>query len=111
MQHFLMKFGLCHLVVLDDGISFKGTITAMCEALSLNHGVLAKRNHKCLTVEHYHRFLNKSVTIIAEECDTNDIFVPIGITLCYTWNISPIDGADILRSIPAIGQELIFPSI
>ena len=24
-QHVLMKFGLCHLVVLDDGIPFKGT--------------------------------------------------------------------------------------
>ena len=24
-QHMLMKFGLCHLVVLDDGIPFKGT--------------------------------------------------------------------------------------
>ena len=109
MQHVLMKFGLCHLAVLDDGSPFKGAFIAMCISLSLNHDVLAKRNHKGLTVEHFHRFLNKSVTIAAEDRGTNDIFVPAGIAAGYVWNSAPIDGTDILRSIPAIGRELYFP--
>ena len=29
-QHVLMKFGLCHLVVLDDGNPIKGAFVAMC---------------------------------------------------------------------------------
>jgi len=29
----------------------------------------------------------------------------------YAWNISPIDGTNILRSIPAIGRELRFPLV
>jgi len=52
--------------------------------------------------------LNKSVTIAAEERGTNDIFVPVCITVCYTWNSAPIDGIDIIRLIPAIGRELRF---
>ena len=47
----------------------------MCKALHLNHNILAKRNHKGFTVEHFHRFLNKSVVIAAEERGTNDFFL------------------------------------
>ena len=81
----------------------------MCNALSLNYDVLMKRNHKGLTVEHFYRFLNKSVTISAEDRGTNDIFVPTDIAADYAWNSAPIDDTDILRSIPAIGRELHFP--
>ena len=41
MQYVLMKFGLCHLFVLDDGIPFKGAFIAMCQALNLNYDILA----------------------------------------------------------------------
>ena len=108
MQHVLMKFCLCHLVVLDDGSPLKGAFIAMCNALNLNYDVLAKRNHKGLTVKNVHRFLNKSVTIAAEDRGTDDIFVPAGITTGYAWNSAPIDDTDILYSIPAIGRELHF---
>ena len=81
----------------------------MCEGLNLNHDVLAKRNHKGLTVEHFYRFLNKNVTIAAEEHGTNDIFVSAGIATGYAQNSAPINGTDILCSIPAIGRELYFP--
>ena len=70
----------------------------------LNNDGLAKRNSKGLTVENFHRFLIKSVTIAAEERGTNDIFVPTGIAAGFAWNSAPIDGNDILCSIPAIGR-------
>ena len=73
MQYVLMRIGLCHMIVLDDGSPFKGAFI-MCDALNLNHNVLARRNHKSLTVEHFHRFLNKNVTIAAEDRGTNDTF-------------------------------------
>ena len=66
MQHVLMKFFLCHLVVLDYGSPFKGAFIAMCDALNIKYDVLAKRSHKGLTMEHFHRILNKSITIAAE---------------------------------------------
>ena len=94
MQHVLMKFGLCHLVVFDDGTPFK--------ELS---GIKCQLRHSCSI----HRFLNKSVTIAAGERGTTNIFVPAGIAVGYARNSVPIDGTDILRSIPAIGRELKFP--
>ena len=109
MQHVLMKFGMGHLVVIDDGTPFKGAFVAMCQALNLNYDVLARCNHKGLSVEHFHRFLNKSVTIAAEERGTNDIFVPASIVATYAWNSAPIDGTDIIRSVPAIDRALHFP--
>ena len=109
MQYVLIKFGLCHLVVLNDCTSFKRYFIAMCQALNINYDILAKRNHKGLSVEHFYHFLNKSVTIAAEERGTANIFVPAGITAGYAWNSVPIDGTDILRSIPAIGRKLKFP--
>ena len=30
MQHVLLKFGMCHLVVIDDDTPFKKTFVAMC---------------------------------------------------------------------------------
>ena len=35
MQHVLLKFGICHLVVLDDGSPFKGGSSAMCKVLRI----------------------------------------------------------------------------
>ena len=96
MQHVLMKFGIYHLVVIDDGAPFKGASVAMCQALNLNYDVLAKRNHKGISVEHFHRFLNKSVTIAVEKRGTNDIFVPASIASAYAWNSASIDDTDII---------------
>ena len=57
---------------------------------------------------YFHHFLNKSMTISAEG-GTNDIFIPVSISTRYDWNSAPIDGTNILRSIPVIGRELHFP--
>ena len=102
MQQILLKFGMCHLVALDDGTPIKGAFIAMCEALQLNHDIVAKGNHKDLTVEYFHRFLIKSVTTATEERGTNDMFVPTGIAASYAWNSVLISATDILCSIPAI---------
>ena len=68
-------------------------------------GIKCQLRHSCSI----HRFLNKSVTIAAGERGTTNIFVPAGIAAGYARNSAPIDGTDILRSIPAIGRELKFP--
>ena len=108
VQHVLIKFGMCYLIVLYNDTPFKGAFVAMCQSLNLNYEISTKRNHKRLSVEHFHRFLNKSVTIAAEDRGTIDIFVPAGIAAGCAWNSALIDGMDILRSIPVIGRELQF---
>ena len=80
----------------------------MCKSLDLNYNVLANRNHKGLTVERFNRFLNKSVIIVMEDWQSNNVFVPVGIAAGYAWNSDPINGYSILRSTVAIGRELRF---
>ena len=109
MQDVLLKFGICLLVVIDGGTPFKAAFTAACESLKIPFDCAAKRNHKSLLIEKFHRFLNKAVTIAASDRDTLDCFVEAGISTGYTWNSVPIDGTDIIRSIPVIGRELHFP--
>ena len=80
----------------------------MCQTLNLNNNISAKRNDQRFTVEHFYPFLNKSITIAAEERSTNDIFVPTSIAADYTYNSVSINGADVLCGIPAIGREFYF---
>ena len=78
MHHVLIRFGLYHLVVLDDDNPFKGSFNTMCQVLLLNSDVLAKRKQRRCMVDHYHRFFNKNITISAKDRGTNDIFVRLG---------------------------------
>ena len=104
-----MKFGLCHLVAFDDGTPFKGAFIAMFTAIDLNYDILAKRNHRGLTVEHFHRFLNKAVIIAMEGRKRNDFLVSTGIAVGCACNSERIDSTNILRSTIAIGCEFRFP--
>ena len=75
----LMKIGLCHLVVLNDGTSFKVAFVAIRKVLKLNYNILAKRNYKGLSMEHSHRFLIKATTIAMEYHQCTDVIVPVRI--------------------------------
>ena len=66
MQHVLMKYDICRLVVLDDGASFKESFINVCQALNLHYEILVRHNHKGLSVEYFYSFLNKSMIITAE---------------------------------------------
>lgn len=109
MQEVLLKLGLCGMIFVDDCSMLKGLFATMAELLSICFHVVAKHNHKAAGVECYHRFLNKAVAIAANDRDTNKVFVLAGATAAYAWNSSPIDGTDIIHSVPAIGHELRFP--
>ena len=96
-------------VVCDDGNDFRGTFEKMCRALNIKFHVVAKRNHKAVGVERFHKFLNHSEKISTEERGTSEAFVEVAMATAYAWNASPIEGTDIIRSFPAIGRELRFP--
>ena len=49
---------------------------------------------------------NKSATRTTTDQDTNDILVPVSVVAGYVWNSTPINGTDILRSIPVSCREL-----
>jgi hypothetical protein len=108
VQKVLLKIGLCGLVVVDDGSTFKGLFQSVCDILHIDIHFAARGNHKAVAVEHFHRFLNK-VAIAANDRGTNIVFVEAAHTAAYAWNSSPIDGTDIIRSVPAVGRPFRFP--
>ena len=109
VQEVLLKVGFCGLVVVDDGSTFKGKFVEVCTLLNIDVHVASRGNHKAVGVEHFHRFLNKAVGIAANDRGTNKVFVEAAHTAAYAWNSSPIDGTDIVRSIPAVGRPFRFP--
>ena len=81
----------------------------MAKSLVIRIYLVAKRNHKAIGVERFHRFLNHSATIIGSARQTNKSFVEVAMISTYAWNSMPVDGKDIIRNIPAIGRPLRFP--
>ena len=111
MKNFLLKVGLCGLVVIDDDSKFKAEFIEMCEILGIRHHCVAKHNHKALSVERFFRVLNKAVTIAAADrkVPPSKIFIETAQCTAYAWNSSAIDGTDIIRSVAALGREFKFP--
>ena len=108
-MEFLLRFGLCSIVVVDAASTFRGNFKLMCDALNLTIVTLAKRNHQAMRVERFLRFLNKVSTIASSDRDTPAVFEEASFVASYAWNSAPIDGTDIVRSFPAIGRILRFP--
>ena len=109
MSTVVLTFGMCSVVVVDDGSNFKNVFLEMCKKLNIHCWVLSRGNHKGNSVEHYHRFINKTQAIAGNDRGTHSIFANNAKTSQYAWNSSPIDGTDITRSMAAIGRDFRFP--
>jgi hypothetical protein len=109
MKHFLLKVGLCGLVVVDAASSFRSVFEDMCKILGITFHQAARGNHKAVTVERFFRFLNRLLTIHSNDRATNQVFVETSECAAYAWNSSAIDGTDIIRSVAAVGREFKFP--
>ena len=66
-EYVLLKFGLCELMIIDDGLNFKGILTSVCECLKIPVNLLAKRNATNLFSERFHRVLDRTTIIISED--------------------------------------------
>ena len=106
MEEVLLKVGLCGLgVVVDAASAFLSVFKDMCEILGLRFHQAARGNHKAVSVERFFRYLNKAMTIAANDRNTNQVFNETSHCAAYTWNSSCIDGTDIVRSVVAVGRE------
>lgn len=108
MEHILLKFGLFIMVVCDDDNDFIDTFKKMCAALNIRFHIVAKRNHKAVGIENFHKFLNH-VKKSAEERGTSEPFVEVVMATACAWNTSHVEGTDIICSMPAICKQLRFP--
>jgi len=81
----------------------------MCKALNIIFWPLARGNHRGMGVERYHRFLNKTQTIVGQDRGTHEIFLQNAKMLQQAWSSAPIDNTDISRSMAAVGRDFKFP--
>jgi hypothetical protein len=100
---------MCGLVVVDAGSTFCGIFADACALLGLRLHPASRGNHKAVSVERFFRYLNKAVTIASSDRGTLLVWVEAAMIATYAWNCSPIDGTDVVRSVPAMGREFRFP--
>ena len=60
MENVVLSFGMVVIIVIDANSRFKVVFKDMCAALIIIYWPLAFGNHKGMSVEKYHRFLNKT---------------------------------------------------
>ena len=109
MENVFLKYGMSAVIVVDAANNFRGIFEQMCKILHITLWPLSRGNHHGLSVERYHRFLNKTQTIQGAEIGTHENFKRTVLLSAYSWNSAPIDGTDIIRSIPAVGRIFRFP--
>ena len=109
MEQVVLTFGICGILVVDDGRKLKSAVTSVAEALRIDTWTLSRGNRKDNSVERFHRFLNKTQTITANDRGTHHSFIMNAKTTQYAWNSSPIDSTDISRSMAAVKYEFCFP--
>lgn len=105
MDHVILTFGICSVIVVDADSKFKDVFKEMCKKLNIHFWPLSRGNNKGLIVEKYHRFLNKTQTIAGNERGTHLTILQNAKLSQYAWNSAPIDNTDIIRSLAAVGRE------
>ena len=109
MADVVLSFGMCSVVVIDDGSSFKQFFKLMCDALAITYWCLSLGNHCRNSVERYHQFLKKTHAIAGNDRVTHKVYIQNAKTSQYTWNSAPIDKTDIIRVMVAVGRAFRFP--
>ena len=69
MEEVLLIFGICAVVVVDDGRNFKCIFKETCEHLKLTYWCIYGGNHKGNGAKKYHCFLNKTQTITGTDSE------------------------------------------
>ena len=96
-------------MVVDADSKFLEVIKDMCSKLVFIFWPLSRGNHKGLSVEKYHRFLNKTQTIVGQDRGTHHSFIENSKTSQYTWNSVYMDDTAIPRYLASVGRHFKLP--
>ena len=75
MADVVLSFGMCYVVVIDDGSTFKSVFIFMCKALKIHYCCLSHSNHRNNSTAHYHRCLSKTEAIAGNDRATYLIII------------------------------------
>ena len=70
LMKIMMRYGICHTLVLDKDSKFFSVFKEVVDLLQLNCHVLSAQNHNGMLVERINRYLNKGLRIICNERDS-----------------------------------------
>ena len=102
MEKVVLSLGITALIVVEADNKFKSVFEEICTALKIHLWPFARGNHKGLSVEKYHTFLNKTQTIVRQDRGTNLSILQNAKTSQYAWNSAPIENTDVSRSLTAV---------
>ena len=109
LMRILLRFGMCHTIVIDKGSAFFGVFLQLVELLDLNSHVLSGDNHDAMLVERVNVYLNKGLRIMTNERESIRVACEAILLLLYAWNAAPVPGTDIPRSLVVTGRVFSFP--
>jgi hypothetical protein len=98
----MLRFGFCH----NKDSKFYGVCCKALDFLKVNHHVLSGGNH---IVECLNPYLNAGLRIMTNERNSTCIALEAILLLINAWNLCPVPGTDISRSMVAIGRKFTFP--
>ena len=104
----LLRYGFCHMVVLDKDSKFFGVCREAIDLLKINCHVLSSANHSPMIIERVNRYLTKGLKIMYNERDSVRVALEAILLLLYEWNSCPVPGTNISRSLVAVGREFTF---
>jgi hypothetical protein len=109
LMRILLRFGICHTIVLDKASTFRSVFEKVVELLQLNSHTISSENHNAMLVERVLRFVNKCLKILTNERDSVRIALEAILLSLYAWNSAPVIGTDMSRSLLVTGRAFSFP--
>jgi hypothetical protein len=105
----LLCYGFYHTAVLNKDTKFYGVCREALDLLQINCHALSGTNHNPMLVKRINCYLTKGMKIMCNERDSVRIANEAILLLLYAWNLCPVPGTDISRSLVAVGHEFAFP--
>jgi len=106
---FFVTHGLPWLIFVDaDGV-FAGVFKQLFRLLQIPVEPVARENHKAVRNERFHHYLNKVQHINTADMMSLSQWKQGTLFSLYGWNVAPIDGTDVPRSVAAVGRDFPFP--
>ena len=109
LMKILLRFGMCHTIVIDKSSLFYGVFKEVTELLQLNTHTLSGENHDAMLVERINRYLNKGLKVMTNERSSVRVSSEAILLLLYAWNSAPCVGTEIPRSVVVTGRVFSFP--
>eukprot|EP00956_Cyclotella_meneghiniana_P037713 scaffold143282_cov76-Cyclotella_meneghiniana.AAC.4 len=109
LMRVLLRFGLCHTLVIDKASAFFGVFRQVVYLLNLNCHVISSENHDAMLCERLNRFLVKGLKVMSNERQSVRISAEAILLALYAWNSAPIPGTDLPRSLVVTRRVFQFP--